>query len=53
MLRPLTKKRTDGRPYKRRPKIETLLMTLVELDRDTILERLTAREGAAGRKAMR
>lgn len=42
MLRPLTKKRTDGRPYKRRPKIETLLMTLVELDRDTILERLTA-----------
>ncbi len=40
MLRKLTKLRTDGSLYQRRPQVEALLGQLVELDRYTLVERL-------------
>lgn len=41
MLRALTKRRTDGTLYVRRPEIEALLEALVSLDRDSLTDRLS------------
>lgn len=44
MLRPLTKRRTDGTPYQRRAHVEARLRELVKLSRAEIRELLTVRD---------